>query len=132
MRRTRLNKQSKQPISRLQRKLWEECRRIIKRRYGNVCYTCDSPGLTSSNWQTGHLLPKASLGAFLKYDLRVLRPQCFRCNINFGGNQAIFIENMRKREGDEYVNQILQDRQRTVKAYDWYEQLLAEYEQITE
>ena len=132
MRRTKLRKQSKQPISKLQRKLWEQCRRIIKKRYGNVCYTCESPGLSGANWQTGHLLAKASIGAFLKYDLRILRPQCFRCNINFGGNQAIFIENMRKREGQEYVDKILADRQKTVKAYDYYEQLLTEYENIKE
>ena len=130
MKRTALKKQSKQPISKIQRLLWEECRRIIKQRYGNVCYTCGATNLTSSNWQIGHLFAKASLGAFLKYDLRVLRPQCFRCNIHFGGAGATFIENMRKRDGDSYVDAILLDRQKTVKAYDWYEQLLLRYREI--
>lgn len=122
-----MRKHSKQKISTIQVKLWQECRRIIKKKYGNVCYTCGAINLIGSNWQIGHLLAKASLGAFLKYDLRILRPQCFRCNINMGGNGAIFIENMRKLEGDAYVNQILADRQKTVKAYDWYEQLYQEY-----
>ena len=127
MKRCRLKKQSKQKISVLQRKLWQECSRITKAKYGAVCYTCGAKGLTSSNWQTGHLLAKASLGAFLKYDLRVLRPQCFRCNIHLGGNGAIFIENMRRLEGNEYVDKILKDRQITVKAYDYYEQLYNQY-----
>lgn len=127
MKRCKLKKQSKQKISVLQRQLWQECRRIIKTKYGNVCYTCGAIGLVSSNWQTGHLLAKASLGAYLKYDLRILRPQCFRCNINMGGNGAIFIENMRRLEGNDYVDSILEDRKKTVKAYDLYIQLLDQY-----
>lgn len=127
IKRGKLKKVSKQKISTLQVKLWEQCRRIIKEKYGNVCYTCGAKELTSSNWQIGHLLPKASLGANLKYDLRILRPQCFRCNINMGGNGAIFSQNIRNLEGEEYLEKILQDRQKTVKAYDWYEQLLEQY-----
>lgn len=130
MKRSKLKKQSKQPISKLQRLIWQECKRIIRKKYGNVCYTCGATGLTSSNWHTGHLLAKASLGAYLKYDLRLLRPQCYRCNINMGGAGAIFIENMRKLEGNGYVDLILLDRQKSVKAYDWYVALLTQYKTL--
>lgn len=41
---------------------------------------------------------------------------------------AVFIENMRRIEGNQYVDQILRDRQITVKAYDFYVELLAKYE----
>ncbi len=125
-----MRKQSKQKISTIQRKIWEHCKRIIRKRYGNSCYTCEAKNLSGSNWHTGHLLAKASVGAFLKYDLRILRPQCYNCNINLGGQGAIFIEKMRKEEGDVYVDQILKDRNVTVKAYDFYIELLAKYEQI--
>ena len=125
-----MRKKSKQSISLIQRKIWEECKRIIREKYGNTCYTCLATNLTSSNWQTGHMLAKASLGAYLKYDLRLLRPQCFKCNINHGGQGAIFIENMRRIEGDDYVNQILNDRQVSVKAYDFFVELLQKYKQI--
>lgn len=123
-----MRKKSKQKISLIQRKIWEQCKRIIRKKYGNTCYTCGATGLSGVNWHTGHLLAKASVGAFLKYDLRILRPQCYNCNINLGGNGAIFIENMRRIEGDTYVDQILKDRQVTVKAYDFYVELLAKYE----
>ena len=43
---------------------------------------------------------------------------------------AIFIENMRKIEGDEYVDQIMRDRQVTVQAYDHYVKVLEEYKKI--
>ena len=124
-----LAKASKQPISLIQRKLWDECKRIIRTRYPNVCYTCNAQGLAGSNWHTGHMLAKASVGAILKYDLRLLRPQCYLCNIRHGGRGADFIENMRRIEGNEYVDGILADRQKTVKAYDHYQFLLASYKE---
>ena len=125
-----MRKKSKQKISLLQRKLWTECKRIIRAKYPHTCYTCGVKNLEGSNLHTGHLLPKASVGAYLKYDLRILRPQCYNCNINLGGAGAIFIENMRKLEGNTYVDTILTDRQKTVKAYDWYIQLLDLYKKL--
>lgn len=130
MKRSPLRKKSKQPISLLQRKLWEECKRIIRAKYGNKCYTCSAIGLEGSNWHTGHMLAKASLGAYLKYDLRLLRPQCYKCNIHHGGQGADFIENMRRKEGNDYVDKILRDRQVSIKAYDHYMNLLEEYKNL--
>lgn len=125
-----LKKNSPQPISKIQRQLWAECKRIIRARYKKTCYTCGKPRLRGSDCQTGHMIAKSTLSAFLKYDLRLLRLQCTRCNIWGGGMGAIFIENMRKIEGDEYVNQIMQDRFKTVKAYDHYLILLEQYKKI--
>jgi len=127
---TKLKKTSKTPISKLQRQIWEECKRIIRQRHKNVCYTCGKTDLEGSGWHTGHMIAKATLGAYLKYDLRLLRSQCYFCNINCGGRGADFIENMRRIEGNDYVDQILKDRQITVKAYDFYVKILEEYKNI--
>ena len=131
MKKTPLRKQSKQKISTLQRKLWDECKRIIREQYGNVCYTCGATGLVGSNWHTGHLYPKASLGAFLKYDLRLLRPQCYNCNINLGGNGAEFYKKMLRIEGKPYMTALENDKRISVMAYDHYVKLLEEYKTIT-
>lgn len=127
LKRSRLKKKSKMKISLLQRKIWELCKQIIRLRYAPNCYTCPAMGLIGSNCHTGHLQAKASLGAFLKYDLRVLRIQCYICNIFYGGAGSIFIENMRRIEGNKYVDQILKDRQVTVNAYDHYTKIYEEY-----
>lgn len=74
--------------------------------------------------------PKAALGAYLKYDLRILRPQCYNCNINKGGMGADFYLRMWEENGAEYMNQLKTDRQKTVKAYDHYVQLLEEYKKL--
>ncbi len=117
-------------IGKLQKLLWLECKRIIRARYPNVCYTCGKAGLEGSDWHTGHMIAKAALGAYLKYDLRLLRPQCMNCNVWHGGMGAVYIENMRMREGQEYIDGILRDRQVTVKAYDHYLKLFEEYKLI--
>lgn len=131
MKRTKLNKVSKQPISKIQRRLWEHCKRIIRQRYGNKCYTCGRSGLEGSNWHTSHLWPKASLGAYLKYDLRVLRPACYNCNINLGGNGAVFYKRMLEEIGKVEMRNLELDRQKVVvRAYDHYLKLLSEYEKI--
>lgn len=125
-----MRKQSKQKISVLQRKLWALCRLITFKRHGNTCYTCGAKNLVGVNLQCGHLFPKASLGAYLKYDLRVLAPQCFRCNINLGGNGAIFYVNKVNEIGVKAMKELVKDRQITVKAYDHYLKLIDEYENI--
>lgn len=130
MKRTKLKKVSKQKISTLQVKLWDECKRIIRKTHGNTCFTCSKTGLVGSDWHTGHLWAKASLGAFMKYDLRVLRPQCYHCNINLGGAGADFYLRMWQEQGSDYMEQLKQDRQVTVKAYDFYEKILAEYKTL--
>lgn len=117
-------------ISKLQEKLWVECKRIIRARYPNVCYTCGSTGLQGSNWHTGHMWAKGSLGAYLKYDLRILRPQCADCNIWKGGQGADFYAKMLREKGKKYMEQLQRDRQVEVRAYEHYEKLLEEYKQI--
>jgi hypothetical protein len=130
MKRTKLKKKSKQKISVIQRKLWILCREIIRKKYGNICYTCSQPNLSGSNWHTGHLWAKASLGAYLKYDLRVLRPQCYNCNINRGGMGADFYRNMLKEIGEQRMFDLEMDRRVLIKNYDHYLKLIDEYTKI--
>lgn len=132
MKKTKLKKQSKQKTSVIQRKLWELCKQIIRNKYGNECYTCDQKNLEKGNWHTGHFLPKGSCGAFLKYDLRNLRPQCYNCNINLGGNGAEFMRRMLIREGEKTVQEIFEDRNKVIKGLDHYLFLTEKYKIMVE
>ena len=134
MKRSPLRKQSKQKISVIQRKLWEVCRQIkliTEAHDGKIdCYTCDQKNLEGSNRQLGHMWAKAALGAYLKYDLRVLKWQCYSCNINRGGAGADFYKRMLEEIGEEKMTKLQKDRQVMVKAYDWYVKQLAEYTEL--
>jgi hypothetical protein len=121
-------KKSKQiTLNRLQKILWEECKRITRERHGNKCFTCGKTGLSGSDWHTGHFIPKGVCGAFLKYDLRNLRPQCYNCNINLGGAGAEFYRRLVEYEGQEYVNKLFSDQHIVVSAREHYHELLIKY-----
>jgi hypothetical protein len=128
MKKTRLKKVGKQPISKIQKLLWQECRRVADIIYKPDCYTCPAKNLVGSNKQLGHVpWPKSILGASLKYDMRVLRWQCFACNIHRSGMGTEAYKKMLREEGKEYMDKLEQDRQKTIKAYDFYVELLETY-----
>ena len=128
-----MTKVKKKSIKTIQNKLWKLASAIIKKNYGNVCYTCGQKGLESHNWHVGHMIPRSVCGAFLKYDLSNLRPQCYRCNIHAGGNGAIFKKRMEEREGAAFVEQVFIDSQivlSSVEVRNLYEGLIKQYEGI--
>lgn len=91
-----MRRKGKSPRQKLEQAIWEECKRIVRCRHGNTCYTCGARNLSGVNWQTGHGKPKAALPVRFKYDIRILRPQCMRCNIHLGGMTDIFIAKLEK------------------------------------
>jgi hypothetical protein len=117
-------------ITDLKKKLWELCKTLTRKHYGNVCFTCDKHGLVGSNWHTGHFLTSSTCSTELRYDLKNLRPQCYHCNINLSGNWQIFEERLIHTEGQAYVDE-LKARNKATKGglYDtyWVQQKIAEY-----
>lgn len=129
MKKSKLKKVSKAPISKLQRQIWEQCRRI-KHKDIVDCYTCGAKDLQGSNRQLGHMWSKATLSALLKYDLRVLEWQCMRCNVHGGGMGADFYKRKLQELGKKEMQILESDRQKTVKAYDFYLELLEKYKSL--
>lgn len=120
-------------ITKLKKKLWELCKQITRETYGNTCYTCGATGLAGSNWHTGHFLTKSLCSTELAYDLKNLRPQCYRCNIHLSGNWPAFELHLVLDHGQSYVDE-LKERNRKTKGGSfgsyWFEQKIAEYEAI--
>lgn len=131
-----IKKPKKNPTKALKTKLWELCKQIIRLKYINPngtwnCYTCGKLIDEPAKAQTGHFLASSVCGAYLRYDLRNLRIQDYYCNINLGGNGATFYKNLVEREGQEYVDQIFKDKQKTIKADEWwYQEKIKEYEDL--
>lgn len=136
----KVKKPKKKPVNvrikRLKGILWELCKQIIRLKYQNpdgtwYCYTCGKLIDIPAKAQTGHFLASSVCGAYLRHDLRNLRIQDYYCNINLGGSGAIFYQKLVEREGQEYVNQIFQDKQKTIKADEiWYESKIKEYQEV--
>jgi hypothetical protein len=127
---------AKTPEAKLKAKLWELCKQITRKRYqlsdGNWnCFTCDAYLDEPAKAQTGHFIASSVCGVLLRYDLRNLRVQCYRCNINAGGNGAEYYRRLVLEKGQEYVNHLFEDKQKTIKAGRvFYETLISEYEEI--
>jgi hypothetical protein len=123
-------------VKKLKIKLWELCRHITRATYIKEdgcwdCFTCGKHIDVPAKAQTGHFIPSASGGAFLRYDLRNLRIQCYHCNINLGGNGSFFYKNLVEEKGQDYVDQIFKDKHKTVKAdWVWFEEKIKEYTEI--
>lgn len=136
MRKTPLKRKSKSNIRKIQDELWKLCRELCQRRdenkYGEVfCYTCFAGPLTGSNKQLGHgPWPKSTLGAFLKYDLRVLHWQDARCNLFMGGMGAEFYKRLKKELGNASMTQLEADRRISVKALKHYGGLMELYRDL--
>lgn len=122
-------------IGKLQKQLWDECKRIIRNKYKNedgtwTCFTCGKTITDNQNAHTAHFIPKSVCGAYLKYDLRNLRICCMACNVWLGGNGSMYYKHLVETEGQEYVDKLFRDKELSVKAYDRYALQLIEYKSI--
>lgn len=118
-------------IKKAKKRLWELCKQIIRKTYGNTCYTCKKTGLVGSSWQTGHFIASSIGGAYLRFDLRNLRPQCYRCNIDLSGSGAVFYRTLVLDKGQQYVDELFRDKERVVKAdLPFYLGKIDEYEKL--
>jgi len=126
----------KKSPKKLRDELWHECKRIIRKRYQRPdglwnCFTCKRLIDEPAKAQTGHFIPSSVGGAFLRYDLRNLRIQCYNCNINQGGAGAFFYKALVEENGQEYVDQLFKDKHMTIKADSWwYQSKIDEYVQL--
>lgn len=110
------------------------CKQITRLKYVKWdgtwrCFTCGSIIDEPAKAQTGHCIPSATGGVQLRYNLDNLRVQDYRCNINLGGNGAIYITRLRLEIGDERVDKLLelqgQELGRDILLY--LEELIEEY-----
>lgn len=113
--------------------LWRECKRIIRAKYGNTCYTCGKSGLEGAQWHTGHFIASSVCSVELRYALENLRPQCWRCNINLSGNWIAYEAHLIEDHGQGYVD-ALKERNRTTKGKQytlrWYLDKIEEYKAL--
>ena len=129
------NKGSFEPkMKTLTDKLWEITRQIVFVRHGTDCYTCPQINLIGRNLQCGHGYPKGALGVSMQYDLRILRPQCARCNIFLGGMGTVFWKHLEQEIGKEAADALFHEcrasKGNPIKARPYVMGLIEEYQKI--
>lgn len=117
-------------ISQLKKKLWTLTSQYVRRRDSDEngyssCVTC---GLTK-HWkemQAGHWVPAAQ-GNSTRWDLRNIHVQCYRCNVNLGGNgpeYSAFMEEAHGREAMEELRKLSNETRKITRAE--YEEMIEE------
>lgn len=124
-------KTKKLTTAQLNKKVWQECKRIIRTKYGTTCYTCQRH-CEGSNQHTGHMIAKGSLPLKYKYDLNLLRIQCYFCNVNCGGQGACFVKNWEQESKKNDFEKLYKDIKQTkpmgsIEAWMFLTNLLEEY-----
>lgn len=89
MKRTKLSKTGKTPISKLKRELWKYFSLYIRQRDRFTCFTCGRKG-EGKGMHAGHFIAKSVGGIALYFNEENVHCQCYNCNINLGGNQYIY------------------------------------------
>jgi hypothetical protein len=124
----------KSTLSKLKAQLWQLCRQIQIKKYGNKCYTCPNQP-TGSGLHLGHFIPSSTCSSELRYSLDNLRPQCYRCNIHLSGNWVVFERHLTSDHGEHFVKE-LKARNELTKGLmyreDFYIAKIAEYTTLLE
>lgn len=84
----RVRKASLRDLPKLRKKLWDKFAAYVKERDGNVCFTCDKPGLEGAGWHAGHMVKRTR--ASVCYDPANVHSQCAGCNLALDGNGAVY------------------------------------------
>jgi hypothetical protein len=124
----------------LKKKLWNECKRIVRLRYqkhngGWDCFTCGAHLDIPAKAQTGHFIPSSVCSTEMRYDLGNLRVQCYRCNINLSGNWIEYEKRLNKEMGEGYTEKLKARNESTKNGSyraDWYEMYIKNYKQIVD
>lgn len=105
-------------LSTAKKRAWAALSKCI--RYGAAedglhaaCVTCDAV----KPWkelQAGHFI-NAAQGNSTRFDPRNIHTQCYRCNINLGGNGARYYPWMLKHYGEGVIAQLEEKQRQTVK-----------------
>lgn len=130
LKRTKLRKKSRSEICLLKEELWQLCKMLTRKIFGYNCYTC---GDYVEFPHTGHFITDSICSTELSYDLRNLRPQCYRCNIHLSGNWVAYEDRMIKDNGIEYVKELKERNQKTKGLkYDelWFKAKIKEYQEL--
>jgi hypothetical protein len=62
------------------------------------------------------------------FDERAVRPQCYACNINYGGQHVEFCENLKQEIGIESFNEMYESRKLVPKrSRHWYAEQISYY-----
>ena len=95
------------------------------------CFTCDRViEIGTSGCHLGHFISKAAYPVYY-FDERAVRPQCYFCNVNLGGNELVFYKNLCDHIGQDEVDYMFENRfQKVKRTREYYEMEIPRYQEL--
>jgi len=108
----------KRKRSAIKKSLWGNVSKVIRLKPADSngyvkCATCDTVK-HYKEMQAGHFIPQAQ-GDACRYIEENIHPQCYRCNINLGGNGPEYNAYMLEMYGQEMIDYLRAKSRTTVK-----------------
>lgn len=94
----------------IEKRLDYKVRKILSLKYSS-CYTCGS----TFNLQVGHLFKRRHRGT--RWELKVLRLQCEKCNCYKGGEDDLYEEKLRSEIGNKLYDKIKFKSNQSIKFF---------------
>jgi Bacteriophage Lambda NinG protein len=112
-----IKKKKKITLTAAKKKAWSAMSKYIRVKYSHngfcSCVTCGWTGEIAS-MQAGHWIPKAQGNAIFFEETNV-HPQCYRCNMNLGGNGPEYYSYMLRTYGQSELDRLKALAKTTVK-----------------
>lgn len=103
-------------VSKLKKELDAIFSKYIRLKYSKngmvACYTCGHLGEVKK-MQNGHCLPRQYLS--MRFSEKNCRPQCYACNMLYGGQVVVFLNKLCDEYGDNFRHELEQEKWKVTK-----------------
>lgn len=102
-------KRKPESISKHKKRAWTVFTKWIKARDKNICISCGRYA-EGKNYHGGHFIAGSICGVTLFFSEINVNGQCYNCNINLGGNGALYALAMQKKHGMDIIKKLNKER----------------------
>jgi len=108
-------------LTKLKKDTWDWCSKYVRLKYADrngyvACYTCGRV----MYWQSGNQMQAghgfSGRGNSILFELKIIRPQCYSCNICEHGNYDVFKIKLEKEYGFKFMQKMLKQKN-TIKQF---------------
>lgn len=117
-------KKKVETISHHKKRVWITVSKFIRLRDKGICFVCGKYA-EGSAYHAGHFIPGSICGVSLFFSEVNLHGECYNCNINLGGNGALYALAMQKKYGPDIIEKLNKERLAN-KGKQWNHKMLDE------
>lgn len=96
-------------ISKHKKRAWTVFSKFIRKRDKGICISCGKIAM-GSGYHAGHFIAGSICGVSLYFSEINVNGQCYFCNINLGGNGALYALSLQRKYGIDIIEKLNKQR----------------------